>query len=71
VRDGENGFVYPCGDVRALAETVRNLANDPDLRLRMGKRSFEIIQDFTYEKCAGGILQALESVVAAPHGRPR
>jgi len=67
VRDGENGFVYPCGDVRALAEAIRKLVNDPDLRLRMGKRSFEIIQGFTYEKCAGGILKALDSVVAVRH----
>ena len=67
VRDGENGFVYPCGDIRALAEAIRKLVNDPDLRLRMGKRSFEIIQGFTYEKCAGGILKALDSVVAVRH----
>ena len=65
VRDGENGFVYPCGDISTLADSVRRLTNDADLRLRMGRRSYEIIQDFTYEKCTGGILKALESVVGA------
>lgn len=62
VRDGENGFVYPCGDMDALAEAVRKLAADPDLRHRMGKRSAEIIQNFDYEKCVDGILAALNSV---------
>jgi glycosyltransferase involved in cell wall biosynthesis len=63
VRDGENGFVYPCGDVGALAKAIRKLANDPDLRLRMGRRSREIIQEFGYEKCVAGILEALNSIV--------
>jgi len=62
-RHGENGFVYPCGDVDALAEAIRKLALDPDLRQRMGRRSLEIIRDFGYEKCVGGILKALNSVV--------
>lgn len=66
VRDGENGFVYPCGNVDALARAVRKLVTDPDLRQRMGKRSQEIIQDFGYDKCVDGILRALNSVVRPP-----
>lgn len=67
VREGESGFVYPCGDVSALAGAVRRLATDPGLRLRMGRRSYEIIQDFTYDRCTAGVLEALESVVTARH----
>jgi glycosyltransferase involved in cell wall biosynthesis len=70
VRDGENGFVYPCGDVGALAEAMRKLANDPDLRRRMGRRSGEIISDFGYETCVAGILEALETIVP-PEPSPR
>jgi glycosyltransferase involved in cell wall biosynthesis len=42
VRPGENGFVYPCGDVHALARAIDRLASRPDLRLAMGRRSHEI-----------------------------
>lgn len=59
VRHGENGFVYPCGDVEALTETVRQLARDRELRERMGNRSREIIEQFSTERCAEGIVSAL------------
>jgi glycosyltransferase involved in cell wall biosynthesis len=62
VRHGENGFVYPCGDMGALALAVRKLATDPDLRRRMGNRSREIIQDFGQEKCVEGIVRAVNFV---------
>ena len=37
VDDGETGFLVPVGDVEQLAERVRRLAADPDLRARMGE----------------------------------
>ncbi|MBX3744368.1 MAG: glycosyltransferase family 4 protein [Verrucomicrobiae bacterium] len=37
VADGETGFVLPRRDPGAMAEAVRRLAEDPDLRLRMGR----------------------------------
>ena len=70
VRGGENGFVYPCGDIDALAKAVRKLAIDPGLRLCMGRRSAEIIRNFGYEKCIEGILEALNSVVRPRHCQP-
>lgn len=36
VRDGENGFLVPLKDSRALAKVLKILANDPPLRTRMG-----------------------------------
>jgi L-malate glycosyltransferase len=36
VSDGEDGFVYPVGNAEALAEAVKALADDPDLRKRIG-----------------------------------
>lgn len=65
LRDGENGFVYPCGNINALAEAVQKLGADHGLR-RMGERSLEIIRDFGYERCVKGILNALNHV-ARPH----
>jgi glycosyltransferase involved in cell wall biosynthesis len=60
VRDGENGFVYPCGDVCALSQAIYRLVSDPRLRERMAARSREIISGFSYDKCVDGILQALD-----------
>ncbi len=42
VRPGVNGLVYPCGDVAALAATVRRLAADEPLRRRMSDASRRI-----------------------------
>lgn len=63
VRNGENGMVYPCGDTSALAAAIHRLAARPELRRRMGRRSFEIVQDFGYERCVNGILSAVKFVV--------
>jgi len=70
VNSGENGFVYPCGDIDALAEAVRKLATDPKLLQRMSTRSLEIIKDFGYEKCVEGILKALDSVIGPRRCQP-
>lgn len=60
VRPGVNGFVVPVGDVRALAEDLTRLARDEELRSRMGEASREIVQDFTAERWARGMVQAIE-----------
>lgn len=36
VREGENGFVFPMGDVGRFAEAVLKLASDPELREELG-----------------------------------
>lgn len=37
VVDGENGLLYPPGDVDALAAALTRIARDPDLRARLGE----------------------------------
>ena len=43
VRDGETGFLVPRGDGQALAEALRRLVLDADLRLCQGRRAGELI----------------------------
>jgi glycosyltransferase involved in cell wall biosynthesis len=64
VTEGENGFVYPCGDVEGFAAAVERLASDSALRERMGRHSQEIIQNFSYDRCVEGILKAVRFIEA-------
>jgi glycosyltransferase involved in cell wall biosynthesis len=38
VVDGQSGLLVPPGDVAALAEAMRRLLEDPDLRHNLGRR---------------------------------
>ncbi|HMS40965.1 MAG TPA: glycosyltransferase family 4 protein [Pyrinomonadaceae bacterium] len=41
VEDGENGFLFECGDVSVLAEKILLLAEDKNLRQKFGKKARE------------------------------
>ena len=38
VLDGQTGLLVPPGDIEALADRIRRLLRDPDLRRRLGDR---------------------------------
>lgn len=48
--DGQNGFLVPRGDEKALANRICQLIEDKDLRKRMGAAAFERAKDFSTEK---------------------
>lgn len=62
VREGENGFLFPVGDVEMLAQRIHRLAADPEFCRAMGRRSREVIAAWSYDACVAGIVQALEKV---------
>jgi glycosyltransferase involved in cell wall biosynthesis len=70
VRDGENGFVYPLGDIDSLSRAFDRLVGDPELRTDMGRRSHEIISRWGYAEGVEGIWQALarQRGLPAAHG---
>ena len=45
VIDGENGFLVPVKSVDALVEAMQRFIDDPDLSVRMGRRSREIAEE--------------------------
>lgn len=45
VRHGENGFLVPVKDSKALAEALMRLADDPSLVSTMGKKSRDIVEE--------------------------
>jgi len=64
VREGENGFTYPLGDVDALADRFDRVLADPQTTAAMGARSRELIASWSYEVDVAGIVAALSAVGA-------
>lgn len=62
VREGENGFIFPVGDIDRLAEDLSSVLRDSDLRRRLGQRSREKIRRWSYEEDVSGLLECLESI---------
>lgn len=60
VRDGDNGFVFPTGDVERLTAALRAVLSDPDRCRRMGARSREIIGGWGFREDLAGLRQALD-----------
>lgn len=52
VTDGVDGLLYPMGDIEALAARLRCLADDSELRVRLGEAGRIRAGDFTVERVA-------------------
>ena len=65
VRDGVNGFVIDPRQTTAMAGSIARLARDPELRMRMGRRSYELTLSRTPAASAGGYVEAVEAALAA------
>ena len=50
ISDGQNGFLVPEGDEKALAYRICQLIEDNELRKRMGAAAFERAKDFSIER---------------------
>ncbi|MEX2245377.1 MAG: glycosyltransferase family 4 protein [Dehalococcoidia bacterium] len=67
VRHGEDGWLVPPGDSRALAEAIRMMWNDPSLRERLGEAGRRRILDrFSWRRAAEQTVAVYEEVA-----RPR
>jgi glycosyltransferase involved in cell wall biosynthesis len=62
VREGQNGIVYPCGDIAALERALRRVAGDGALRSSMAAASLEIARHRTLEESVQGFLTAIAAV---------
>jgi glycosyltransferase involved in cell wall biosynthesis len=62
IADGVNGFVYPVGNVPALAEALRRVLEAPGNAEAMGQRAYERIQSWSFEEDVHGLRRALEHV---------
>jgi glycosyltransferase involved in cell wall biosynthesis len=63
VREGQNGFIYPCGDVPALTDRLAAIAAlGEDGRRAFGTRSREIVEAFGIAVVANATADAVEAV---------
>lgn len=63
VRDGETGFLYPYGDVPAMAKAVTELLSDDKLREKFATAAIAWAGRFRWENSAKETVQWLESVI--------
>lgn len=62
VRNEVNGLVVEAGDSDALAHAIVRLAEDPQLRARLGAQGARDVRAYTYDAWAEGFSAALASV---------
>lgn len=63
VRNGENGFTFPAGDVASLAEALRRVVSSPERMRAMGEASRAIIDAWSFREDLAGLRHALQAVV--------
>lgn len=63
VRDGENGYVVPVGDISLLADRIDRLTSDSALARRMGESSRRRILTWSFKQDLSGLQAALSTLV--------
>jgi glycosyltransferase involved in cell wall biosynthesis len=66
VRHGENGLLVPVADAVGLAEALRRLIEDPELRAKFGARGREIaVSEFTIERVIAETFEVYRALLSA------
>lgn len=61
--DGVTGIECPNGDVKAFAEALMKLRNDPELRRRLGENAMQrVLENFMYYKFRQRVIQLISSM---------
>jgi glycosyltransferase involved in cell wall biosynthesis len=61
VHDGVNGRTFPAGDIAALANALRGLVANREVRVEMGRASRAIISRWSFAEVGDGVRSALQS----------
>lgn len=64
VEDGDNGVVFPARNVSALADALERVLEGPTVYRKMGERSLERIQAFSFAANIRGLMQAFTAASA-------
>ncbi len=64
IRDGDNGFLVPVGDMDMFVKKVLILLNEPQLRKKMGMKGLEIVKKhFSVESMVNSYISLYSSIV--------
>lgn len=63
VHHGDTGFVYPCGNVRALAFILRQALQDPEQLKRLSSSAVEQVQTWSVSAYVDGLVRAVDQAV--------
>ncbi|MGH2859659.1 MAG: glycosyltransferase family 4 protein, partial [Solirubrobacteraceae bacterium] len=66
VRDGIDGVLVPPADPQALAESLRDLWDEPERRARMARAAATDVQRFAWPRVAAEVLDAYRDAIAVP-----
>ncbi len=66
VRDGIDGVLVPPADPQALAETLRDLYDEPERRVQMARAAAADVERFAWPVVADQVMEAYEDAVAVP-----
>jgi len=61
VHPGENGLIFPAGNLSALTEKLQMAFADRDRLSTWGKKSLALIQPYSYAETTQGLLEAIQS----------
>lgn len=64
MREGETGWVYPCGDVEALARLLREVLPDRERLKRMGEAARKRMETWSPRENVEAFVRAVEKAVA-------
>ncbi len=59
IDEGKNGFRVPVRDAQALRDAILKVLSDVELKKSMGAYSRKKVEEFSPQKCAEGIIQAI------------
>ncbi len=71
ITHGEQGLLFPKKDSGALADTLRVLARDPELRQKLGGQGNRSAEDFRWEVVASRVENYYETCLQAAYGSSR
>lgn len=64
IKDGENGLIYPSGDVDALFEKVKYLMDHPDAQMLVGSKAYRTVTETWNAKTAADrVMRLTESIL--------
>jgi phosphatidyl-myo-inositol alpha-mannosyltransferase len=66
VRNGVDGVLVAPGDAQALAETLRDISEEPERRREMARAAARDVERFAWPHVAGQVMEAYEDAIATP-----